>query len=37
MLAEDGQILIDKSRKFQFELGQWIDPEAFLQNLKSGI
>jgi cytochrome b6-f complex iron-sulfur subunit len=31
VLAEDGQILIDKSRKFQFELGQWIDPEAFLQ------
>ena len=31
VLAEDGQIMIDKSRKFQFELGQWIDPEAFLQ------
>src|ERR687896_657615 len=31
VLAEDGQILIDKSRKFQFELGQWIDPEAFLR------
>jgi cytochrome b6-f complex iron-sulfur subunit len=31
VLAEDGQILIDKSRKFQFELGQWIDPDAFLQ------
>jgi cytochrome b6-f complex iron-sulfur subunit len=31
VLAEDGQILIDKSRKFQYELGQWIDPEAFLQ------
>jgi cytochrome b6-f complex iron-sulfur subunit len=31
VLAEDGQILIDKSRKFQFELGQWIDSEAFLQ------
>ncbi len=30
-LAEDGQILVDKSRKFQFELGQWIDPDAFLQ------
>ena len=30
-LAEDGQILVDKSRKFQYELGQWIDPESFLQ------
>jgi cytochrome b6-f complex iron-sulfur subunit len=32
VLAEDGQILIDKSRKFQYELGQWIDPEAFLKT-----
>lgn len=32
VLAEDGQILVDKSRKFQFELGQWIDPEAFLKG-----
>jgi cytochrome b6-f complex iron-sulfur subunit len=31
VLAEDGQILIDKARKFQYELGQWIDPEAFLK------
>lgn len=31
VLAEDGQILIDKSRKFQYELGQWIDTEAFLR------
>src|SRR6187455_2697129 len=31
VLAEDGQILVDKSRKFQRELGQWIDPEAFLK------
>jgi cytochrome b6-f complex iron-sulfur subunit len=30
VLAEDGQILVDRSRKFQFELGQWVDPEAFL-------
>ncbi|MBI2835724.1 MAG: Rieske 2Fe-2S domain-containing protein [Acidobacteria bacterium] len=29
--AEDGQILVDKSRKFQYELGQWIDPESFLK------
>ena len=30
ILAEDGQIMVDKARKFQFELGQWSDPEAFL-------
>ena len=31
VMAEDGQILIDKSRKFQNELGQWADPESFLE------
>ena len=31
VLAEDGQILVDKSRKFQWELGQWTDPESFLR------
>ena len=31
VLAEDGQILVDKSRKFQNELGQWTDPESFLE------
>jgi len=31
VLSDDGQILIDKSRHFQFELGQWTDPEAFLK------
>jgi cytochrome b6-f complex iron-sulfur subunit len=30
-LAEDGQVLVDKSRKFQWEKGQWSDPDAFLQ------
>jgi cytochrome b6-f complex iron-sulfur subunit len=30
-VADDGQILIDKSRRFQFELGQWVDPESFLK------
>ncbi len=30
-LADDGQILVDKSRKFQYELGQWKDPDAFLK------
>jgi cytochrome b6-f complex iron-sulfur subunit len=31
VLADDGQILVDKSRKFQWELGQWLDPESFLK------
>lgn len=31
VLADDGQILVDKSRKFQWELGQWMDPESFLK------
>ena len=31
VLADDGQILVDKSRHFQEELGQWIDPESFLK------
>src|SRR6185295_15190698 len=30
-LADDGQILIDKSRHFQYELGQWKDPDSFLK------
>ena len=29
-LAEDGQILIDKARKFQQEKGQWEDTESYL-------
>jgi cytochrome b6-f complex iron-sulfur subunit len=31
VFAEDGQILIDKSKHYQYELGQWTDPEAFLK------
>jgi cytochrome b6-f complex iron-sulfur subunit len=30
-LADDGQILVDKSRHFQQELGQWTDPAAYLK------
>jgi cytochrome b6-f complex iron-sulfur subunit len=30
VLADDGQILVDKGKHYQYELGQWIDPEAFL-------
>src|SRR5215813_9095190 len=31
VLADDGQILVDKSKHFQAELGQWADPEAYLK------
>jgi cytochrome b6-f complex iron-sulfur subunit len=27
-LGDDGQLLVDKSKKFQKELGQWSDPDA---------
>ena len=30
-LADDGQLLIYKSRHFQYELGQWKDPDSFLK------
>lgn len=29
-LADDGQLLVDKSRTFQEELGQWKDPDSFV-------
>ena len=30
-IAPDGQIEVDKSKKYQFELGQWDDPESKLK------
>ena len=30
VMADDGQILVDKSKKYQQEKGQWADPESFL-------
>ena len=30
-LAEDGQVLVDKNQKYQWEKGQWTAPEAFLK------
>jgi cytochrome b6-f complex iron-sulfur subunit len=30
-LADDGQIVVDKSRKFQQEKGEWVNPAAFLR------
>ena len=29
-VADDGQIVVDKSQKFQEELGQWSDPDSFI-------
>ena len=29
-IADDGQLEIDKSRAFQEELGQWVDPDSFV-------
>jgi cytochrome b6-f complex iron-sulfur subunit len=31
LLAEDGQIIVDKSQKYQQEKGQWGNPGAFLE------
>lgn len=30
-IAEDGQLEVDKSRKFQQERGQWKDPDSFVR------
>lgn len=30
LLADDGQILVDKTKKYQYEKGQWSDPESKL-------
>lgn len=30
-IGDDGQIVVDKSQKFQEELGQWKDPESFIK------
>jgi len=29
--GDDGQLVVDKSRKFQKELGQWDNPESFIK------
>ncbi len=29
-VLDDGQILVDKSKKFQFEKGQWDDPDSYI-------
>ena len=30
-LSEDGQVVVDKAAKYQFEKGQWDDPNSFLE------
>lgn len=30
-VGDDGQIIVDKSRKFQQERGEWSNPESFIQ------
>lgn len=30
ILADDGQVLVDKTQKYQYEKGQWSDPESYL-------
>ena len=32
VLADDGQILVDKSAKFQQEKGEWSNPESYLKG-----
>ena len=29
--TDDGQIVVDKSRKFQKEIGQWEDTDSYIQ------
>jgi cytochrome b6-f complex iron-sulfur subunit len=31
VVADDGQLMVDKSKKFQQELGEWSNPEAAVQ------
>jgi cytochrome b6-f complex iron-sulfur subunit len=31
-IGEDGQIVVDKSRKFQQEMGQWTNPDSYLKT-----
>jgi cytochrome b6-f complex iron-sulfur subunit len=30
-IGDDGQVVVDKSRKFQFERGEWDNPESFIK------
>ena len=30
-IGDDGQIVVDKSKKFQQERGEWVNPESFIK------
>ena len=30
-VGDDGQVVVDKSKKFQFERGEWTNPESFIK------
>jgi cytochrome b6-f complex iron-sulfur subunit len=30
-IGDDGQIVVDKSKKFQYERGEWINPESYIK------
>ncbi len=30
-VGEDGQVVVDKSRKFQYERGEWTNPDSFIK------
>jgi cytochrome b6-f complex iron-sulfur subunit len=30
-IGEDGQVVVDKSRKFQYERGEWSNPDSFIK------
>jgi cytochrome b6-f complex iron-sulfur subunit len=30
-IGDDGQIVVDKSRKFQYERGEWTNPESYIK------
>ena len=31
-VSDDGQVLVDKSKKFQQERGEWNNPESFINT-----
>jgi cytochrome b6-f complex iron-sulfur subunit len=31
VLADDGQILVDKATRYRYELGQWDDPQSYIK------
>ena len=31
VLGDDGQLIVDKAFRYQYELGQWTDPQAYVK------